>query len=214
MKRTSLCLLLLLVPPAQRLYSADQPQWGQAWSRNLVSTERNLPESFDIGSSRNIKWAVQLGTERKGQVIVEDGLAGGETLVVRPKDDLRDARKSIETLPQARRELESLRSAFTTWQDLQTRIETAREALQLEVKALSGEPATIRREYNQSDSESKALAEQLQAGKKEDAAAQRDARRPTGRFDEAAVSGSIETVSPKRPYSTRACPNSSPLLPP
>ncbi len=34
--------------------------------------------------------AVVLGTSRKGQVIVKDGLAGGETLVARPSDDLED----------------------------------------------------------------------------------------------------------------------------
>src|SRR5262245_13613187 len=35
--------------------ATDQPQWGQAWSRNMVSTERNLPDSFDVKSGRNIK---------------------------------------------------------------------------------------------------------------------------------------------------------------
>ena len=33
---------------------------------------------------------VVLGTARKGQVIVEEGLAGGETLVARPPDGLAD----------------------------------------------------------------------------------------------------------------------------
>ena len=31
-----------------------------------------------------------LGTEREGQVIVKDGLSGGETLVERPTDGLKD----------------------------------------------------------------------------------------------------------------------------
>jgi hypothetical protein len=34
--------------------------------------------------------AIVLGTERRGQVIVKEGLSGGETLVARPKDDLKD----------------------------------------------------------------------------------------------------------------------------
>ncbi len=34
--------------------------------------------------------AVVLGTPRRGQVIVKEGLAGGETLVARPPDDLED----------------------------------------------------------------------------------------------------------------------------
>ena len=29
--------------------AADQPQWGQAWSRNMVSAEKDLPDSFDPG---------------------------------------------------------------------------------------------------------------------------------------------------------------------
>ena len=37
--------------------AADQPQWGQAWSRNMVSAERHLPDSFDPKTGRNIKWS-------------------------------------------------------------------------------------------------------------------------------------------------------------
>ena len=34
--------------------AADQPQWGQAWSRNMVSAERGLPDSFDPHTGSNI----------------------------------------------------------------------------------------------------------------------------------------------------------------
>ena len=27
--------------------SGDQPQWGQRWTRNLVSDEKGLPDDFD-----------------------------------------------------------------------------------------------------------------------------------------------------------------------
>ena len=43
--------------------AADQPQWGQAWSRNMVSSERSLPDSFDPATGKNIKWSARLGTE-------------------------------------------------------------------------------------------------------------------------------------------------------
>src|SRR5438093_5669085 len=43
--------------------AADQPQWGQAWSRNMVSEEKHLPDSFDPKTGRNVKWTAQLGTE-------------------------------------------------------------------------------------------------------------------------------------------------------
>jgi outer membrane protein assembly factor BamB len=45
------------------LPAADQPQWGQAWSRNMVSDETGLPDSFDPATGRNVKWAARLGTE-------------------------------------------------------------------------------------------------------------------------------------------------------
>jgi outer membrane protein assembly factor BamB len=56
-----------------RSLAADQPQWGQAWSRNLVSEERNLPESFDPEAGRNVKWSVQIGNETHGTPIIAGG---------------------------------------------------------------------------------------------------------------------------------------------
>jgi outer membrane protein assembly factor BamB len=53
--------------------AADQPQWGQAWSRNLVSDERGLPDSFDPATGRNIKWIAKLGTETYSTPVVANG---------------------------------------------------------------------------------------------------------------------------------------------
>jgi HlyD family secretion protein len=58
--------------------------------RESVVSRDGRPTVFLVRDGKAQARAVQLGTERKGQVIVEDGLAGGETLIVRPKDDLRD----------------------------------------------------------------------------------------------------------------------------
>jgi len=52
---------------------ADQPQWGHAWSRNMVSEERGLPESFDPQTGRNIQWSAELGTETHSTPIVAGG---------------------------------------------------------------------------------------------------------------------------------------------
>ncbi|HTG44387.1 MAG TPA: hypothetical protein VK633_07625, partial [Verrucomicrobiae bacterium] len=41
----------------------DQPQWGEAWSRNIVSSEKGLPDNFDPKTGANIKWSADLGTE-------------------------------------------------------------------------------------------------------------------------------------------------------
>jgi len=51
----------------------DRPQWGEAWSRNMVSNERNLPESFDPQTGKNIKWAAQLGTEAHSSPVIAGG---------------------------------------------------------------------------------------------------------------------------------------------
>ena len=52
---------------------ADQLQWGQAWSRNMVSAERNLPEAFDPRTGRNVKWVANLGTETHSTPVVARG---------------------------------------------------------------------------------------------------------------------------------------------
>jgi len=52
---------------------ADHPQWGQAWSRNMVSDERHLPDSFNPGTGHNLKWSAQLGTETHSTPVVSRG---------------------------------------------------------------------------------------------------------------------------------------------
>ena len=54
-------------------YAADQPQWGEAWSRNMVSKERGLPETFDPKTGRNLKWKAKLGTQAHSTPIVARG---------------------------------------------------------------------------------------------------------------------------------------------
>jgi outer membrane protein assembly factor BamB len=53
--------------------AADQPQWGAAWSRNMVSLERNLPASFDPESGKNVRWAIPLGTETHSTPVAAKG---------------------------------------------------------------------------------------------------------------------------------------------
>lgn len=53
--------------------AADQPQWGQAWSRNMVSRERGLPDSFDPKTGKNIKWVARLGSQTHSTPIVARG---------------------------------------------------------------------------------------------------------------------------------------------
>jgi HlyD family secretion protein len=58
--------------------------------RESVVSRDGKPTVFLVREGRAQARAILLGTERKDQVIVKEGLAGGETLVARPRDDLRD----------------------------------------------------------------------------------------------------------------------------
>ncbi len=67
------CAPLLGLLAAASLPAADQPQWGQAWTRNMVSAERGLPDSFDLETGRNVKWSVPLGTHSHSTPVVAGG---------------------------------------------------------------------------------------------------------------------------------------------
>jgi outer membrane protein assembly factor BamB len=73
------CGLLLLACSAawgflpSHAWAADQPQWGQAWTRNMVSEERGLPDSFDPHTGSNVLWSAELGTETHATPVVAGG---------------------------------------------------------------------------------------------------------------------------------------------
>ena len=52
---------------------ADQPQWGERYSRNMVSGETGLPLSFDLESGENILWTASLGGGAYGSPIIAQG---------------------------------------------------------------------------------------------------------------------------------------------
>jgi outer membrane protein assembly factor BamB len=66
--------------------AADQPQLGQAWSRNVVSDERGLPDFFDPASGSNVLWSADLGTESHGTPVVAGGRVYIGTNNGRPRD--------------------------------------------------------------------------------------------------------------------------------
>ena len=78
-----------------QVHAADQPQWGQAWSRNLVSEERGLPETFDPQSGRNIEWSAELGTETHGTPIVAGGRVYIGTNNGRPRDPVQQGDRGV-----------------------------------------------------------------------------------------------------------------------
>jgi outer membrane protein assembly factor BamB len=73
MLRIKSIVLVALSAGALTVPGADQPQWGQAWSRNMVSMERGLPASFNPDTGANIKWVARLGTETHSTPIIANG---------------------------------------------------------------------------------------------------------------------------------------------
>ena len=67
--------------------AADRPQWGEQYSRNMVSSEVGLPESFDPASGRNVRWSVPMGTSYATPVV-----AGGRVLIGCNNEPPRDPR--------------------------------------------------------------------------------------------------------------------------
>jgi outer membrane protein assembly factor BamB len=65
--------LLPFLAAAVTAAAADYPQWGAAWGRNIVSTEKGLADSFDLKTGRNIAWRVALGTETHSSPVVSGG---------------------------------------------------------------------------------------------------------------------------------------------
>ena len=48
--------------------------WGGTPQRNMVNTvEKNIPDSWDIETGRNVKWIAQLGSQSYGNAIVAGG---------------------------------------------------------------------------------------------------------------------------------------------
>ncbi len=53
--------------------AADQGQWGQAFTRNMVSRETGLVDDFAPATGKNVKWAVSLGSETWSTPVVAQG---------------------------------------------------------------------------------------------------------------------------------------------
>ena len=75
--------------------AADQPQWGRAWSRNMVSDEKGLPASFDPRTGKNLKWSVPLGTETHSTPVVAGGGVYIGTNNGQPRDPKRQGDRGV-----------------------------------------------------------------------------------------------------------------------
>ena len=65
--------LVLANVAAFPLIAQDWPMLGGTAQRNMASSMRNLPESWDVKSGKNIKWKAQIGSTSYGNPVVADG---------------------------------------------------------------------------------------------------------------------------------------------
>ncbi|MBI1790624.1 MAG: PQQ-binding-like beta-propeller repeat protein [Acidobacteria bacterium] len=55
------------------LLAQDWPMWGGTAQRNMASAAKNLPETWDVKTGKNIKWKAQIGTTSYGNPVVAGG---------------------------------------------------------------------------------------------------------------------------------------------
>ena len=91
-------LVCLVLFGAQHVRGADQPQWGERNTRNMVSAEKSLPGNFGPGqrdpatgeikldTTQNVKWAARLGDATYGTPVVADGRVFVGTNNGQPRD--------------------------------------------------------------------------------------------------------------------------------
>jgi outer membrane protein assembly factor BamB len=75
--------------------AADQSHWGQAWTRNMVSAERGLPDSFDPRTGSNILWSAELGTETHATPVVAGGRVYIGTNNGHPRDSAQQGDRGV-----------------------------------------------------------------------------------------------------------------------
>jgi outer membrane protein assembly factor BamB len=53
--------------------TGDWPMWGGTPDRNMVSSMKGIPTSWDIKTKKNVKWMAQLGSQSYGNPVVSGG---------------------------------------------------------------------------------------------------------------------------------------------
>nr|MDP9324025.1 pyrrolo-quinoline quinone [Acidobacteriota bacterium] len=50
--------------------SGDWPMWGGTPDRNMVSSMKGLPTTWDLKTKKNVKWIAALGSQAYGNPVV------------------------------------------------------------------------------------------------------------------------------------------------
>ncbi len=86
--RTQVFILSLL--SATGAAGADWPMWGGDAGRNMVSSEKGIPQTWDVKAGTNIKWKAEIGSQSYGNPAVAGGLVcvgTNNNLLRDPKQD-------------------------------------------------------------------------------------------------------------------------------
>ncbi|HET8675127.1 MAG TPA: hypothetical protein VFO63_05025, partial [Blastocatellia bacterium] len=54
--------------------TGNWPMWGGTPDRNMTSSMKGLPTSWDVASKKNIKWMANLGSQSYGNPVVAAGM--------------------------------------------------------------------------------------------------------------------------------------------
>jgi outer membrane protein assembly factor BamB len=69
--------------------AADWPMWGGTPSRNMVSSMKGLPTTWDVKTGKNVKWVAELGSQSYGNPTV----AGGVVMIGTNNEAVRDPKQ-------------------------------------------------------------------------------------------------------------------------
>ncbi|MDO8952704.1 MAG: hypothetical protein Q7U86_08780, partial [Draconibacterium sp.] len=81
-------VIFLFFTLACKAQGSDSPQWGEKHTRNMISNETGLPDSFDPETGKNIKWSVSIGSDAYATPVI----ASGKVLMGANNADQRDPR--------------------------------------------------------------------------------------------------------------------------
>ena len=80
MKKTAIGALVLITLGGCLAVSAgepgngDWPMWGGTADRNLVSSMKGLPVTWDVKTKKGVKWVAELGSQTYGNPVVANGV--------------------------------------------------------------------------------------------------------------------------------------------
>ena len=106
MKHSFLIVFAFLPFAASPLSAADWHMWGGTPQRNMINTvEKNIPDSWDVTTGKNIKWVAQLGSQSFGNPVVAGGHVYIGTNNLSERQPKIKGDKGIFVLPRVRRQV-------------------------------------------------------------------------------------------------------------